>query len=68
MKDDRPDGSSTGIMRVRSAVAPLDPAPDRRLRLYRLLGCDAVLSDDPGETLRRLGRNVTGGRVASPAR
>ncbi len=50
------------------AVAPLDPAPDRRLRLYRLLGCDAVLSDDPGETLRRLGRNVTGGRVASPAR
>ncbi len=24
MKDDRPDGSSTGIMRVRSAVAPLD--------------------------------------------
>jgi len=50
------------------AVAPLDPAPDARLGLYRLLGCDAVLSDDPGATVRRLGRNVTGGRTASPAR
>lgn len=50
------------------AVAPLDPTPDARLGLYRLLGCDAVLSDDPGATVRRLGRNVTGGRTASPAR
>lgn len=41
------------------AVAPLDPAPDGRLWLYRLLGCDAVLTDDPSETLRRLGRPVT---------
>jgi len=37
-------------------VAPLDPAPDRRLWLYRWLGCDAVLSDDPGATHRALGR------------
>lgn len=38
------------------AVAPLDPNPDGRLRLYRLLGCDAVLTDDPGATVRKLGR------------
>lgn len=38
------------------AVAPLDPLPNRRLLFYRLLGCDAVLSDDPGSTLSRLGR------------
>lgn len=37
-------------------VCPLDPQPDSRLRLYRRLGCDAVLSDDPGATLRALGR------------
>lgn len=43
------------------AVAPLDPAPDRRLWLYRLLGCDAVLTDDPAGTVRRLGRSATGG-------
>lgn len=36
-------------------VCPLDPAPDRRLRLYRWLCCDAVLSDDPGSTRRALG-------------
>jgi glycerophosphoryl diester phosphodiesterase len=39
-------------------VCPLDPTPDKRLRLYRWLGCDAVLSDDPGATrqaLRELG-------------
>jgi glycerophosphoryl diester phosphodiesterase len=42
------------------AVAPLDPKPDSRLWLYRLLGCDAVLTDDPEETVRRLGRSVTG--------
>ena len=41
------------------AVAPLDPAPDGRLWLYRLLGCDAVLTNDPAQTLRRLGRSVT---------
>ncbi len=37
-------------------VAPLDPRPDGRLWLYRLLRCDAVLTDDPGATRRRLGR------------
>jgi glycerophosphoryl diester phosphodiesterase len=37
-------------------VAPLDPTPDRRLWLYRWLGCDAVLSDDPGATGQALGR------------
>lgn len=37
-------------------VCPLDPAPDARLWFYRLLGCDAVLSDDPAATLRALGR------------
>lgn len=35
---------------------PLDPKPEPRLWLYRLLGCDAVLSDDPGLTRRRLKR------------
>lgn len=50
------------------AVAPLDPTPDRRLRLYRLLGCDAVLSDDPGATVRRLGRNATASGAGRPAR
>lgn len=38
------------------AVAPLDPTPDGRLWLYRLLGCDAVLTDDPEKTIRQLGR------------
>lgn len=37
-------------------VCPLDPAPEPRLWLYRLLGCDAVLSDDPAKTLAALGR------------
>jgi glycerophosphoryl diester phosphodiesterase len=41
------------------AVAPLDPTPDSRLWLYRLLGCDAILTDNPAQTLRRLGRLVT---------
>ncbi|MEA4909639.1 MAG: hypothetical protein GYA17_04040 [Chloroflexi bacterium] len=35
-------------------VCPLDPSPDRRLWYYRLLGCDAVLTDDPASTARRL--------------
>jgi glycerophosphoryl diester phosphodiesterase len=42
--------------RRRQLVCPLDPTPDRRLWLYRLLRCDAVLSDDPASTLRALGR------------
>lgn len=41
------------------AVAPLDPSPDGRLWFYRLLGCDAVLTDDPARTVQRLGRPVT---------
>lgn len=40
-------------------VAPLDPLPDRRLWLYKLLRCDAVLSDDPASTLAALGRAGT---------
>jgi glycerophosphoryl diester phosphodiesterase len=35
-------------------VCPLDPTPDRRLGLYCWLGCDAVLTDDPGSTRRAL--------------
>lgn len=38
------------------AVAPLDPSPARRLWLWKLLRCDAVLTDDPAETVRQLGR------------
>ena len=40
-------------------VCPLDPSPDGRLRYYETIGCDAVLTDDPAETLRRLGRTAT---------
>jgi glycerophosphoryl diester phosphodiesterase len=36
--------------RRNQAVCPLDPLPDSRLWFYRLLGCDAVLTDDPGTT------------------
>jgi glycerophosphoryl diester phosphodiesterase len=37
-------------------ACPLDPTPDSRLWFYRRLGCDAVLTDDPGATCRALGR------------
>ncbi len=37
-------------------VCPLDPTPDSRLGLYRALGCDAILTDDPGATARLLRR------------
>jgi glycerophosphoryl diester phosphodiesterase len=37
-------------------IAPLDPWPNSRLWLYRLLRCDAVLTNDPAGTLRELGR------------
>ncbi|MCC6905116.1 MAG: hypothetical protein IT326_04675 [Anaerolineae bacterium] len=37
-------------------VAPLDPTPDSRLWYYRLLGCDAILTNNPGMTRRALGR------------
>ncbi len=39
-------------------IAPLDPWPDGRLWLYRLLRCDAVLTNDPASTLRALGRRL----------
>jgi glycerophosphoryl diester phosphodiesterase len=42
--------------RFGQVVAPLDPTPDGRLWYYRLLGCDALLSDNPQLTVRRLGR------------
>lgn len=34
------------------AVCPLDASPDSRLVFYRRLGVDAVLTDDPGATVR----------------
>jgi glycerophosphoryl diester phosphodiesterase len=37
-------------------VAPLDPSPDGRLWYYSWLGCDAVLTDNPGKTARILKR------------
>ncbi|MCX7706399.1 MAG: glycerophosphodiester phosphodiesterase family protein [Anaerolineae bacterium] len=37
-------------------VAPLDPTPDGRLWLYRLLRCVAVLTNSPAATCRALGR------------
>ncbi len=39
-------------------VAPLDDRPDGRLWFYRFLGCDAVLTNDPVATLRKLGRRA----------
>lgn len=38
----------------RQAVCPLDTTPDSRLWLYRLMGCDAVITDNPESTCRRL--------------
>jgi glycerophosphoryl diester phosphodiesterase len=35
-------------------VCPLDPTPDKRLRLYKWLGCDTVLTDNPGATRQAL--------------
>jgi len=37
-------------------VCPLDTNPDSRLWLYRMLGCDAILTNDPGATRRALKR------------
>lgn len=37
-------------------VCPLDPNPDSRLWLYRRLGCDAILSDNPAATCLALKR------------
>jgi len=38
-------------------VCPLDSEPDTRMWLYRLLGVDAILTDDPGVTYRALERS-----------
>ena len=40
--------------RLGQFVCPLDTTPDARLGFYRWLGCDAVLSDDPGKTRKVL--------------
>jgi glycerophosphoryl diester phosphodiesterase len=40
-------------------IAPLDHIPDSRLGLYQLLGCDAILTDNPASTCRALGRLPT---------
>lgn len=37
-------------------VCPLDPTPDRLLRFYLWMGCDAILSNDPAETLKQIAR------------
>lgn len=36
------------------AVCPLDPTPDSRLWLYKWLGCDAILTNDPYKTCKAL--------------
>jgi glycerophosphoryl diester phosphodiesterase len=36
------------------AVCPLDTEPDSRLWLYKLLGCDAVITDNPESTCKKL--------------
>ena len=36
------------------ATCPLDPTPDSRLKWYRWMGFDAILSDDPGATLVKM--------------
>lgn len=38
-------------------VCPLDPTPDSRLWFYKLTDCDAVLTNDPAQTRRALGRS-----------
>ncbi|HSV85917.1 MAG TPA: glycerophosphodiester phosphodiesterase family protein [Levilinea sp.] len=39
-------------------VAPLDATPDGRIKYYRWLNCDAILSDDPAKTARKLKRSI----------
>lgn len=41
-------------------VCPLDDAPDRRLSIYRILGCDVILTDDPGATRAAFARGRAG--------
>ena len=43
-------------------VCPLDPTPNKRLRAYRLMQCDALLTNDPKTTIqavRRMGWKST---------
>jgi len=40
--------------RFGQATCPLDPTPDSRLRWYRWMGFDAILTDDPGTTLAKM--------------
>lgn len=40
----------------KQAVCPLDPTPDSRLWLYRWLGCDAIITNDPAATRQALKR------------
>lgn len=44
--------------RAGQITCPLDPTPHKRLWYYRWLGCDAVLTNDPGETAADLGRRL----------
>lgn len=37
-------------------VCPLDVAPDRRVWLYRRLGCDAIMTNDPASIAPALGK------------
>jgi len=37
-------------------VCPLDPTPDGRLWYYKWLGCDAIVTDNPGATLKAMQR------------
>lgn len=39
-------------------ICPLDPTPDARLWYYKLLGCDAVLTNNPAQTRARLGQQA----------
>jgi glycerophosphoryl diester phosphodiesterase len=40
----------TAAHRRSQLICPLDPNPDKRIPYYRFLGCDAILSDNPGQT------------------
>lgn len=37
-------------------VCPLDPTPDGRLWYYKWLGCDTIVTDNPGATLQAMRR------------
>lgn len=40
----------------RMLVCPLDPGPDSRLGYYLKLGCDAIMTDNPRQTIAALSR------------